>query len=308
MEKEDSAFDIITEGLVSIGGWQKRTADHIMIKCPFHSDGTPSLGIYVASGMELPIGSWHCFGCGAKGGWNKIAAKLGLRTIKEWNDYNNTILSNSIEDDITLESMARQMRVQYAEWPQDMEWRGFEGSFVRKIGGLIAAELTGKIHTNRVSALFPVYVNRVLKGGIKAALKKQPGVLPYVATKGNWVKNYGVLGYNITKRMNKGYTVLVEGPRDATRLIYHGIPAIAIMGSNNFGAQKALTISSLPINTVFCLPDNDEAGRHMKIHVKKYMTNYTKTISIRLPEHCNDPEEMNDDDIDALKDIIHHAT
>jgi DNA primase len=305
MDITDSSFDIITGELNNLGGWQKRTADHIMIKCPFHDDGTPSCGIYIASGMSISIGSWHCFGCSARGPWNKLAKKLGLREIKDWGDYSSDIISNTISEAQTISSIAKQMRIDYSTWPKDMVWRGFSGKLVQHVGGLIAAErATSKEQSNRISALFPIYINQNLRGAVKAAMKKQKGALSYVTTKGNWVMKYGLFGYENAKRLRKDYVVLVEGPRDALRLIEYKIPAIAILGSNNFSDDKALMLSSLNINTAYCLPDNDDAGKHMRTLVRKHMSKYVKTVAIKLPPECGDPEEMDSDDIDNLYSIV----
>jgi hypothetical protein len=50
----------------------------VFICCPFHGEKTPSCAVTVFSDRYLP-GSFHCFGCGEKGSWNKLAEKLGLK-------------------------------------------------------------------------------------------------------------------------------------------------------------------------------------------------------------------------------------
>jgi len=297
----DSAHEIIAEGLRTIGGKQKPANDHIMIICPFHDENTPSCGVYMASGMSLPIGSWHCFGCGEKGSWNRLAEKCGVGKIKEWSTYTTGIQSISIDDEyMTLNRMTRMMNVDANEWPDDMDWRGFTGKLVKRADGIMVHDR----QLNSIGVLFPIYIGNSLKGGVKAAYEKQKHLLSYVTTKGNWVAKYGLFGYNIVKKMNKDFFVLVEGPRDALRLISNGIPAIAILGSNNFNRDKAIMLSSLCPEVVFCIADNDEAGSHMRSVVKYEMSKFCKTIAIKLPKDCKDPEKMTKDDILILKEII----
>lgn len=299
--KNDSAYDIIMQGIRNIEGKQKYAGDHVMVCCPFHSESNPSCGIYLGKGMSLPFGAWHCFGCNEKGLWNKLAEKLKLPKIKEWSTYETGVSAVEIEDEhITLSKMLTNMRVDHSVWPTDMEWRGFDGQLVRDVGGLIVNDRV----LNSLGVFFPVYIGRELKGGVKAAYKKQDKMLSYVTTKGSWVGKYGLFGYNLVKKMKRDYVVLVEGPRDALRLLQNDIPALAILGANNFNSQKALMVSSLYPEVVYCLPDNDDAGKKMKKVVKAEMSKLCTTESIRLPEDVKDPEELKKRDIKLLKSII----
>ena len=48
------------------------------VLCPFHGERTPSCRIHYAPTSRSP-GFWSCYGCGAKGNWDTIAPKLGLK-------------------------------------------------------------------------------------------------------------------------------------------------------------------------------------------------------------------------------------
>ena len=49
--------------------------------CPFHRERTPSCSVNLATNKKVPVGHFYCFGCSAKGNWNKFAEKIGARLI-----------------------------------------------------------------------------------------------------------------------------------------------------------------------------------------------------------------------------------
>jgi DNA primase len=80
--------------------------------------------------------------------------------------------------------------------------------------------------------------------------------------KGPWIKEKGLFPYDYIKPKARkcGYIVLVEGPRDALRLITDGIPALSVFGVQNFGVKKANFVSALGDVAVYIMSDNDAAG------------------------------------------------
>lgn len=296
-----TALEVIVESLENYSSYKKYTSTHIMIKCPFHRDNTPSLGVFVTPGMEIPLGSFHCFGCSAKGSWNALAEKLNFPKIKEWETkFTGSSVQKTVVRHSTVSQIVESMGVGSIDWPKDVEWRSIGGGVLNSIG----AKLIEDARFNTVALLLPVYVNKKLVGAVKAALKKEEGELPYVTTAGEWVKEYGLFLYDYAPKLNKYYVVLVEGPRDALRLYSSGIPAIAILGSQNFCAKKALLLSALCSDVLVVLPDNDPAGKSMKTLVKKHCSPLIKTISICLPEDVSDPFDLTDDGIEDLKNIL----
>lgn len=303
MAVNQSAFELITDALHQYSGRQTRTADHIMVKCPFHEDGSPSCGIFMSQGVSIQIGTFHCFGCGAKGSWNAFAKKCGFPEIKEWETKfqgKGAITELKAVYYNNVDSLVSSLKVSKSEWPDDLEWRGFSGSLIKSVGGIMVDDP----YLKSIAAFFPVFIGKSLKGGVKAAYIRDKISLPYVTTKGEWIKRYGLFLFNTIKAMKMNHVVLVEGPRDALKLYSKGIPAIAILGSNNFGASKALLLSSLMPKFVVCLPDNDEAGAHMRDLVKSHMSAHCKTVSIKLPNGVGDPGEMDNSDIRVLKNML----
>ena len=80
----------------------------------------------------------------------------------------------------------------------------------------------------------------------------------------------------------KGNLFLVEGPRDALRLLQHGIPAIAILGANNWSKYRIELLQEAEPEKIFILFDNDKPGivAARKIHSSIKMFMPTKILKL----------------------------
>ena len=109
----------------------------------------------------------------------------------------------------------------------------------------------------------PVNVDGETKGYIKARMKKVDGKPSYINLRGNWVSHYGLFPFDYTMQnlVNKT-VVLVEGQRDALRLLSFGIPALCIMGTQNWTVHKARLLEMHGVDTVYIFMDGDDAGIH----------------------------------------------
>jgi DNA primase len=162
--------------------------------------------------------------------------------------------------------------------------------------------------------LLPVSVNKKIVGYVKAALEKRKGQLPYVSSKGTWIKDKGLFPFDYIgkKARLKGYVVLVEGPRDALRLIMEGIPALCVFGVQNFGKKKANTAASLGVQC-YIMADNDPAGEVLVAKAKAAFKEIEfKLKTITLPKKKDkfgkliklDPQNVGQDFIDTLKERL----
>lgn len=322
MSNYQDARQLIYEELSSIAGDRKIQGDSYMIRCPFHSDNTPSCGVNLALGTDIPIGLFHCFGCGEKGHWNKLAAKLNLRTIKDWQKFEGEgakkkiIQSNLLgtNNDSIVRLLEEIGTKQAIPWPIGMNWRGYDGKIINKLGGIYFNDRL----TDELMLVFPVYINGVYKGGVRAYLEKQIGGNSYITTKGKWTKSYGLLGYDYMKRVMRKFNyrgiVLVEGPRDFLRLLKNQIPALAILGSLNFDEKKLMYVMSINtcLETIYVMPDNDEAGEKMYRNIKKIAGKSIKVKHLRLPKETKngkvvkmDPDNAPQDIIDYVKELVY---
>lgn len=288
------ARQIIFEEIVNkVGGSKKLAGDTYMICCPYHNDRSPSGGINLAVESNIPLGYYHCFGCGIKRPWNALAETLGLHQFKGWElsfkgngDARNSRKAKPVTYETHTQELKRALNTQESiDWPVYMSWRGYKGKLIKKLGGVFYNDPM----TDEVMLFFPVYLNTKYKGGVRAYMEKQTNGLSYLTTKGEWVRDYGLLGYELVKHVVRKhkYTaiVLVEGPRDMLRLIDNKIPALAILGSENFSEKKLLRILALStlIDTIYVMPDNDKAGTKMYKNVKRASGDMVKVKHLKLP-------------------------
>lgn len=245
---------------------QKSTNQGVMVCCPFHSDGTPSLSINLTPGKKPP-GLWYCFGCGETGLWNKLARKMNLRTVDEKTAQQMTEFHGRKAVDTLLRTenlydyAVREWDLDFVEpWWPTKKWRGFPGDFLQFIGALLAVDTKRKSEV----VVLPVALDDTeTVGYVKGLLKKTKGQLSYVNLKGDWSKTHGLFGYGIARKLlEAGATTLfvVEGPRDALRLLYYGVPAVAVLGANIWSSNKRDLLLALGATRIVIWFDNDTAG------------------------------------------------
>ena len=292
-------FQIIQDELTRFGGRQKTTAESRYICCPFPehggTDNTPSLGIFMQVDGKIPLGWIHCFGCGTKGPWNKLAEVAQLEKIKEWqksSGVSETLVTPDIEESLlgdtglTFKGVLRKMKCEEAiRWPTRLEWRGFEGQLIHDVGGHIINDERNE----SVGVLFPVKINGKVRGAIKAIYERKGKELAYVNMRGDWSKKYGLFPYmyahRIIRKRECPFVFIVEGPRDALRLCSLGIPAVAILGATSMSEVKAMLIVNLGVTHVYIMSDNDRGGDVMAKTVKQWLkkTEAVKIRRLKLP-------------------------
>lgn len=318
-------FTIISDGLMKYGGYQKSTSDSKFVVCPFHDDSSPSMGVYMAQEGKIPLGYFHCFGCSTKGRWNVFAEKAGLDKIQEWKTnahISENLITNEIEDKLlgsdtlTLQSVLRIMRCEEAiRWPKHLDWRGFDGSLIYKVGGHIIND----DYNEDIALLFPVKIQGKVRGAVKAIReRKSKKQLAYLTMKGEWVRDYGLFPYMYVQKMLRqsdyDFVCIVEGPRDALRLVSMGIPALAMLGATSMSDIKAMLIANLNIEVAYIISDNDSGGDVMWRTAKKFLrkTDQVKVTRIKLPKTYDskgelikiDPGNMSQDIADKIIKIF----
>lgn len=283
-----SAYEIVNAAIQGLRGINK--GDSFWICCPFHDEKSPSCSINLDSTKGVPIGHFYCFGCSeGRGPWNKLANKLGLPTIKDWQNFKENAgiqlrtqlkKASLTETDKLMGEIKSNVAI---PWPDEKKWRGYKGSLIKKLGG----QMYHDARKDELLLAFPIYINGKLRGGVRALLEKTEKRASYLTTEGRWVKTHGLFGYDMAKKLIKKRglkrVVLVEGPRDAMRLLSKGIPACAILGSQNFTQTKAMYVVSLGVDEILIMPDNDRAGKEMRDLVRKEVGNMCKTKYLALP-------------------------
>ncbi|AQT28699.1 putative DNA primase [Erwinia phage vB_EamM_Yoloswag] len=301
----EDVHQTIIEEIGKLPGDKKYNGDTVMVCCPFHHDKTPSCGIYTSVGMEIPLGFYHCFGCGVRGNWNQLAEHAGLAVIKGWKlkDAGTNSLSalrqtyEKIGNRVgTYASVALLMkalgRSSYMQWPEDVEWRGYPGRLVQDAGGLLNAQRTGSN-----VCFFPCKHGSKYIGGVAAYLSKQMNGSSYINSQGDWAKDKGLFPIELTRKMIRKYklryVVLVEGPRDALALLSYGIPALAVLGAEQFGSTKVRSIEMLDIGTVYTMTDNDGGGKLLRGKIDEaFRASGLKSKHFKLPREKDDKGKL----------------
>lgn len=222
-------------------------------------------------------GSAKCFSCGVYyKNWKTLTNTINRPDLANFDDQASQADAEQIRsffdkktegifvgDDETQSTLLLQDLQNAIPWEKQDIWRGISGRLMHKLG----AKMYFDSSAEDTMAYLPCAINKREVGGIRAKLEKQ-GKLNYFNTPGNWTKNIGLFPYDLVHKAltkkNIQTMVLMEGPRDAMNSIQMGIPALAILGSNNWSEVKADLVTSLPINRVITCFDPDEAGDKAK--------------------------------------------
>ena len=247
---------------------RKQVSDtRALIQCPYHADNTPSGSIQIDESITVPLGWFRCFGCKESVPWNDLAAKLGMRQIEgsmarktnadDYNspaDFKDELLGEDSGPDARFEEQMREFH--YFEFQQP-KWRGFQTSFLSKMGArLIYYDYDGKFYV-----WFPVLIKGKLSGYVRSTLTKSEGTSSHFNAPGSWSRNKGLLFYDQAVEMMRSLDlktiVLCEGPRDALRLLLNGIPAMCVLGALNWTDEKRFVLEQSGADNLIIMMDGD---------------------------------------------------
>lgn len=283
------------------------------IRCPDHKEGretTPSMKVNINPESNFKLGSSHCFACGAHyPSWNALAERLHMKGYSE-DDVFSVVedivppASEMLVDD--ADSLTTQMKAM-DEWPSDTPWRNIPGRLVNAVGGMKG--YSEKIEEHML--FLPCYMNTVLIGGIWANIVKR-GRKNYFNTPGQWASR-ALFPFDYTKKMlhkQRGHVlVLVEGPRDALRLLQYRIPTLALITASGFAPttadKKGALLSDLGIHTIITALDNDEAGRVGTAHIKQALSDEYDIFRFSYSSKYKDPCDLPVKRIKALRNIVY---
>lgn len=243
------------------------------IRCfnPSHANGmerSASLKINVDSGKYQ--GSFYCFGCKIKGGWNKLAKPMHLQKVTTGAKVAAMGFSFKKFDEAEEEVPDFDKMI---PWSPNHDWRGINAATLIKFGT--------KVHSykDHIYLMFPVSVHGEYVGYVRANREKPKrggdGAKQrnYVNMKGEWVR--GVLfGYELAKKRvaqlrkagKKVVLFVVEGPRDTMNIAQHGGVVVGLIGSN-VTARKLELILELDPDVVISATDGDEPGNIAAEHL-----------------------------------------
>jgi hypothetical protein len=296
---------------------------NLFIVCPFHREKDASLSVSLVDqmskkGRPIAPGTFRCFGCSAKGGWNVLAAKLGLKQIGKkvrstgyYNDYGEMIVN--INPEIELFSPVKEKDLNLL--PMTDNWKSFDPLFLDAFG----VKLMWLDSISDFLLYVPVTFIGDYYGHVRLRLSdttKFPDGKPYPKS---WFNLKERMFYPFDYLMNNFFTkviVLVEGISDVYRLLKEGIPSLATLGTmfNETTCYKCL--EGLAVETVIFCFDGDTPGYEAMFGSKKVkghiFTLDKKGYDVRfveLPRSKNkkdkiDPENMPYQYVKLLKKMI----
>ncbi len=235
------------------GGQKIQHSDYTFILCPYHSEKTPSGRVFHTPSRSP--GYFKCYGCGASKSWNELATDIGLEPFIKPNpkkdEYAMTLSSFKERDD-------KEPEYSLEELPKK-KWRSIPSKLLRDLG---AKQMV--LGYGQPMVWLPVYIGGRLRGYVRSYWKK-PKVGPsHMNKSGQWSKKYGLFPFDFALEMmqEQGHKTMaiVEGPRDALRLLQYKIPAVSILGTQSWTPQKALLFETYGVSTVVVIMDGDPAG------------------------------------------------
>lgn len=252
------------------GAKQIASAGSTFVCCPYHSERTPSFRIFHSSSSRAP-GYGKCYGCGKKARWDDFAPKLGLQPFKAGppkDEYAVDLIPARKPEREFEGGFLNEKQRAIKKIPKDKFWREIPTRLLRAIGAhtaeFRAVPAEGDPYWTSRRLYLPVYIHGELRGYIKARLRKHEKYASYINASGPWSRTHGLFPFDyalkLMKRIDSQTIVLVEGQRDALRLLAMGIPAMCILGTQSWSDNKCRLLELGGVKRVVLFMDGDCAG------------------------------------------------
>lgn len=297
--------DFIIDQLETACSETKMTRNDLYIVCPFHADSDPSCSVHI-SGHKLPVGTYHCWSCGAKGPWSRLAEQLGLDTGETYSPQNpfrakKRAIAEKLREDqeISHQEMLNHMPAGSFPWEHG-DFRGIPEEFLLKLN----PKRWYDDSTNCYRIVFPVTNNNKVTIGSVARRLDKDKFMPWRNSPGPWARK-ALFPLQLMQPIIKT-VVLVEGPFDAIRLNYYGIPTLSILGTQNWSEQKISILEARKTERIIICMDGDKAGRVAESRIFIDTEDRFKRKRFRLPiDEVNpvDPGNMDEEKIEALREF-----
>jgi DNA primase len=276
----------------------------IEIVCPFHPDNNPSCSVHLS---EAPpgMGTFHCWSCGAKGPWSRLADKLGL-DHGEYHHPENPFGSRlraierkeKAEIELRRDQYRNHMPLGCSPW-EFGDWRGLSEEFLVKMD----AQRYYDDKSGCFRIVFPVKSRLGVTIGSAARRLDDGTNTPWLNSHGRWARKALYPCSALPKGIQT--VALVEGPYDSLRLNHCGIPALSIMGTQNWDQGKISILDALGITNIVICMDGDAAGRGADNKIFAATENKFKRKRFRLPfeNPSVDPGNMSEERVEALREF-----
>lgn len=253
---------------------RKASGSWVHIHCLYHNEKTPSMGI------NLSTGGFSCFGCGASGSWKDLRDKLGLdgggtprignisQDILGRMENMRYLATSATKNEDIAQKLSNVSNFERAMENWSYDWRGITGTFLESCGARRWQSMEyndagewGQCDRIYLPFKHPQY--RTLTMGYAARRLNDETQEARLFPK---YRNSSLIGtksilYMLSAIRGTGWPMaIVEGPFDAIKLWYYGIPAVASLGTNQWSKSKTgMIMSKLPCS-LYIIGDGDEAG------------------------------------------------
>ena len=303
--------------ILNIEGDASRNEMALSCPDPDHNDEHPSCYINLTSGL------WVCFSCGAAGDLVGLTAvtlgikrEKALRLVKP-HEPDAIVASvqsriQTLRSDLTPKTRKQRKTLgvpppsRYADGPLAyLHRRGFTDCALRKWG--IKYVRSERIQSDKDrsfkithSIAIPVHdEDGKLHGWQYRRTDRSESWQPkYLNSPGMDLAQY-VFGLNHHADLSE--IVVVEGPLDAVWMGQHGIPAVALLGSQSKNPQRIEKLARYSHVTIF--PDRDEAGFLALDHLGSALQRMGVPVTVaRYPSFVrgNDPQEVSGIDLELM--------
>jgi len=319
--------DFILSELKRIGRKYKVEKDNASITCPYHRPGqnsfyNSSLSINLKEHYYrdkiVPVGFFRCWSCKIAGVWNRLVSdkKLDVKPISDQITPEDPLLDFDIlEDEDKI--YTRPPSFFLSEW--EGSWRGIPEDLLKNIGclkwfdydGVKESSYGGKYDRGGEDRLWiPVsmwnreigYIGALLRKRTKKEIRfKKP--VKYRNSNGEWASE-ALFPFDLLE--DDQPIVLVEGPYDALRLINEGIPALSILGTQNWTETKRTALLQKASKVILCM-DGDRSGRECARYIEDDIEDYIDIKKYNIPlkrKKSLDPGNMPMRYIEELGEMI----
>jgi len=288
-------------------------SNNFKFNCHIPHEAGPDTGLHMEitrDGRKV-----HCWVCDWHGSWNKLAKETGMAafsSVGHENTYTERVAKTDIfgklADDLNglfLEE-TESLPPDLIPWSQP-SWRGLSNKFLSRVPSFLwKQQLKSKsgrhFHTERI--LWPYYQCDRLVGYVGRRLDKLDFQKYFRAP---WCHAKNVLfpyDYVRTHFPATESVVLVEGEVDALNLLQSGIPALSILGSNNWSEHKRDLLLSLGVKRVFLLMDPDMAGRLATQKIRPELVNFFDYVQAIKIDGTEDPGDLDRGQLAWLKNHV----
>lgn len=294
-----SKLEFVRQQLSQYAGEKRESSDRVMILCPYHSESTPSGSINV--GVRYAPGYFSCFACGAKANWDKLAPRINLQPYKRGKPEEEHAVDLLMTRGLAaLEAGAsdkryREDKFKFWKLPKGKLWRTIPTNLLIQLQGQVCYRWFEEYQNwgSEKFIHFPVVINGEKEGFFVARLKKdasgeKPSYLLAAKAENSdgWSRTHGLWPFDhsieLMRERKSSTIVLVEGQRDALRLLMNDIPAMCIFGTQSWSENKAKLLEIAGVERVVSLFDGDDAGIHATDYIVPQLRKLFEVRIIKL--------------------------